>query len=190
MASRKTHVQLNSQIPLPSSPPHPRTPHLCLLDPCISNPKVTANSTHHQPNSWALSQDILRRVGATCLSSHSKQVAGARCKPSTAQVHLCPGTGSLSHAVCHTKSVGQTTWEGSLDVFLLWCPLLLCSIWESGASFWKVLVSGKKPNADDFFPEAFTLQTSALMHDSRWQKDSFSGSTGWPSPYYRCSSIV
>lgn len=126
MASRNTHVQLNSQIPLPSSPPHPRTPHLCLLDPSISNPKVTANSTHHQPNSWALSQDILRRVGATCLSSHSKQVAGARCKPSTAQVHPCPVT---------LQSVGQATWEGRLDVFPLWCPLLPCSIWESSASF-------------------------------------------------------
>lgn len=183
MASRNTHVQLNSHVPLPSSPPHPRTPHPCLLDPSISNPKVTANSSHHQPNSWAFSQDILRRVGATCLSSHRKQVTGARGNPSTAQVHPCPDT------CC-------SLWDRQLGKECLMsflCGALCCC-----APFGNLMLlsrrslsQGKRPVlmiSSSLRPSPCKPQLSSMTHDGR--KIHSLGVQARPNPHCRCSSIV
>lgn len=91
---------------------------ICLLNPTIGNPKVTCNSTYHQPSPWSSFSDILRKVKATSLLSHSRQGKVTRCKPSMVKVHP-------PSATCRSlwdRKLGEKQSFLLVDVFPLWCP--------------------------------------------------------------------
>ena len=114
-ASKNTHIHFNPQdLSLAQTTPQNSRPSVWVPSgPSTGNSKVTCNSTHHHSKSRSFSQDSVRKIRTTCLSSLSK--SEKQWPDSNPALQILDFFQTL-------QSSGQETWGGRQQPV----PLALC----------------------------------------------------------------